>query len=81
MSLITASHLHYFISDCKDKGSRSQQQRDLRHELFSLARTLGLWVRIPLKAWMFSVCVCVRVRAPLFCVSVVLCLGSSLATG
>jgi hypothetical protein len=31
------------------------------HELSSLARTVRLWVRIPLKAWMFvciySVCV------------------------
>jgi hypothetical protein len=47
----------------------------LRRELSSLARTLGLWVRIPLKAWMFGVCM------RLFCVCVVLCLGSGLATG
>jgi hypothetical protein len=32
---------------------RSQWPRSLRHELSSLAQTLGLWVRIPLKAWMF----------------------------
>jgi hypothetical protein len=31
---------------------RSQWQRGLRHELASLAQTLGSWVRIPLKAWM-----------------------------
>jgi hypothetical protein len=33
--------------------SRSQWPRSLRHELSSPARTLGTWVRIPLKAWMF----------------------------
>jgi hypothetical protein len=31
----------------------SQCPRSLRHELHSLARTLGSWVRIQLKAWMF----------------------------
>jgi hypothetical protein len=46
------------------------QPRGLRHELSSLARTLGSWVRIPLKAWMFGVCM------RLFCVCVALCLGS-----
>jgi hypothetical protein len=35
---------------------RSQWPRIARHEMPSLARTLGSWVRIPLKAWM-SVCV------------------------
>jgi hypothetical protein len=30
--------------------------RDLRHELSSLARMLGSWVRIPLKAVMFVLC-------------------------
>jgi hypothetical protein len=44
----------------------------LRHELFSLARTLGSWVRIPLKAWKI---VCV------YSVSVFSCVGSGLATG
>jgi hypothetical protein len=34
---------------------RSQWPRGLRHEPSSLARTLGSWIRIPLKAWM-SVC-------------------------
>jgi hypothetical protein len=38
----------------------------------SPARTLGLWVRIALEAW---ICVC------LLCVCVVLCVGSGLATG
>jgi hypothetical protein len=40
-----------------------------------LTRTLGLWVQIPLKAWMFGV------YMRLFCVCVFLCLGSSLAMG
>jgi hypothetical protein len=53
---------------------RSQWSRALRHEPSSIARTLGSWAQIPLKAWM---CVCVR----LFCVCVVLCVGSVLATG
>jgi hypothetical protein len=35
---------------------RPQRPRSLRHEMSSLARTLGSWVRIPLEAWM-SVCV------------------------
>jgi hypothetical protein len=35
---------------------RPQWPRRLRHELSSLARALGLWVRIPFKAWIF-VCV------------------------
>jgi hypothetical protein len=45
----------------------------LWHELSSVARKLGSWVRIPHKAWMFDVCI--------FCVYVVLCLGRGLATG
>jgi hypothetical protein len=45
------------------------------YELPSLARTLGSWVRIPLKAWMFGVCM------RLFCVCGVMCLDSGLATG
>jgi hypothetical protein len=51
---------------------RSQWPRGLRHELSSLARTLGSWVRIPPQAWM-SVCV--------YSVCVVLCVNSGLATG
>jgi hypothetical protein len=54
---------------------RSQWPRGLRHELSSLDRTLGSWVSVPLTAWMFRVCM------RLFCVYVVLCLGSGLATG
>jgi hypothetical protein len=50
----------------------SQWPRGLRNERSSLARTLGPWVRIPLKTWM-------SVR--LFCVHVILCVGTGLATG
>jgi hypothetical protein len=53
---------------------QSQWSRCIRHKLTSLARTLGSWFRIPLKAWMFGVCM------GLFCVYVVLCLGRGLAT-
>jgi hypothetical protein len=53
--------------------SRSQWPRDIRHEMFSSARTLGTWVRIPLKG--MGICLL------LFCVCVVLCVGSSLALG
>jgi hypothetical protein len=63
--------------------SRSQWLRGLRHELSSLARTLGSWVRIPLKAWMsmcaFILCLlsCVLVaalrRADLSCKSPTVC--------
>jgi hypothetical protein len=51
----------------------SQWPRGLTLELFSPARTLGSWVRIPPKAWTFGVCM------RLFCVRVVLCVGSGLA--
>jgi hypothetical protein len=47
---------------------RLQSQRCLRHELSSLAGTLGSWVRIPLKAWMFAY-------------AFILCAGSGLSTG
>jgi hypothetical protein len=46
-------------------SSRSQRPRGLMHEMSSPGRTLGPWIRIPLKAMN----VCLR----LFCVSVVLC--------
>jgi hypothetical protein len=46
----------------KSMADRSQWPRGLRHELSSLARKLGSWVRIPLKAWMsvctFILCLC-----------------------
>jgi hypothetical protein len=50
--------------------SVSRQPSGLRYEMFSLGRTQGPWFRIPLRAWMFSVCVacafccvCVQVEA------------------
>jgi hypothetical protein len=66
------SGLHGFIScDCYKR--RSEWQRGLRHELSSPARTLGSWVRIPLKAWMsvrvYSLCVFLRVGRGLATVS------------
>jgi hypothetical protein len=49
-----------------------QWPRNLRHELPSLARTLGSWVRVPSKA---SLSVCV------YSVFVLSCVGSGLVTG
>jgi hypothetical protein len=43
---------YYIINNVYFAG-RSQWPRGLRHELSSLARKLGPWVRILLKAWMF----------------------------
>jgi hypothetical protein len=51
---------------------RSQRPRGLRHKMSWPAWTLGLWVRIPLDAWM-SVCV--------YAVFVLSCVSSGLATG
>jgi hypothetical protein len=46
-------------------AGRSEWPRDLRHELSTLARTLGSWVQIPLEEWMsaclYSVSVMFRV--------------------
>jgi hypothetical protein len=59
-----------FFTHASTTYSWSQWPHGLRHEMSSLARILGLWVRIPLKAWMF------------FCVYsmfVFPCVGSSLA--
>jgi hypothetical protein len=52
--------------------SQSQWPCGLRHELFSLARTLGSWVWISLKAWMSVLCEFI-----LF----FLCVGCSLVMG
>jgi hypothetical protein len=38
----------------------------LRHEPSSLARKPGSWVRIPLRAWMFDVCVFLCLCCPVF---------------
>jgi hypothetical protein len=51
---------------------RSRWLRCLRHELSSFVRTLDSWVRIPFNVWM-------PVYA-FFCIFVVLCTGSDLAT-
>jgi hypothetical protein len=47
---------------------RSQWLRGLSHELSSLSRTLGSWVRIPLKG--IDVCVCVYSVFMLSCAQV-----------
>jgi hypothetical protein len=47
---------------------RSQWPRGLRHELSPLARTLGSWVRIPLKTWLSVLCA--FILFVLFCVEV-----------
>jgi hypothetical protein len=55
---------HYKIILTKWTGSRWQWSRGLRHELSSLARTLGSWILIPLKAWMsceLPFCLCCSV--------------------
>jgi hypothetical protein len=39
--------------------SRSRYPSCLRRVLSSLAWKPGSWIRIPLRAWMFSVCICV----------------------
>jgi hypothetical protein len=57
---------------CKHLQGRSQWLCSLRRELSLLARTLGLWFRIPLKAWM-SACI--------YSVFMLSCIGSSLAMG
>jgi hypothetical protein len=41
------------ISKLTNIKCRSQWPRGLRHELSSLARTVGSRIRIPLKTWMF----------------------------
>jgi hypothetical protein len=47
-----------FRNILKMNFGRSQLPRSLRHELSSRARTLGSWVRIPHKAWMFAFILC-----------------------
>jgi hypothetical protein len=51
-------HVHYFQTNAyRNEGcDQSVRPRGLRHELSSLARSLGSWVRIPLEAGM-SVCI------------------------
>jgi hypothetical protein len=54
-----------FIQRQQVGTSRSQWPRGLSHEPSSPARTLGSWVRIPLKAWMSA---CIYSVFVLFCV-------------
>jgi hypothetical protein len=53
-------YLHGIVVNC-----RSQWPRGLRHELSSVARTLGSWIRIPFEARMslcaFILCLCCSV--------------------
>jgi hypothetical protein len=49
------------------KMYRSRWPRGLRHEPSSLTRRLGLWVQIPIEAW---ISVCVYSVFVLFCVQV-----------
>jgi hypothetical protein len=70
LSLINFFNRRYVISISEkaslnklgNKQCRLQWPRGLRHDLSSLVRTLGLWVRIPFKAWMsvftFILCLC-----------------------
>jgi hypothetical protein len=60
-----SSERRQLITYLRFNKSRSQWPRSLRHELSSLARMLGSWVRILLKAWMS---VCIYSVFVLFCV-------------
>jgi hypothetical protein len=53
------------IIGIKPKTSRSQWPRGLSHEPSSSARTMGLWIRIQIEAWMS---LCVYSVFVLFCV-------------
>jgi hypothetical protein len=66
---ITLRHMYRLI--CYNTDCRSQWPRGLKHELYSLVRKLGSWVRIPLKAWISVFvlsCVHVARRSPTVCV-------------
>jgi hypothetical protein len=69
LSRVKCTIYETLLNDLRDKHSRWQCPRGLRHQLSSPAWTLGSWVRIPLEAWM-SVCAfilfvlsCVQVTA------------------
>jgi hypothetical protein len=76
LTTMRTSNLTYFNSNLimLYRDMPAIEPSGLRHVLSSLARTLGSLVRIPLRAWMFGVCMC------LFCICVFLCLGRGLAT-
>jgi hypothetical protein len=63
-SFLSRDWRHYITLTCKSTG-RPQWPHGLRQEPSSPARTLGMWVRIPLEAWMS---VCVYSVFVLFCV-------------
>jgi hypothetical protein len=71
MRLSDSIEYSYIILVMWEQARRSEWPHVLRHELSSLARTLGSWVRIQLKAWM-SVCV--------YSVFVLFCVGGGLET-
>jgi hypothetical protein len=58
--------IYVWISHRRMNTGRSRWPRGLRHEPSSLARKLGSWVRIALKAWVsvcvFILCLCCPVR-------------------
>jgi hypothetical protein len=58
--------------------SRLQRPSDLRHEMSSLVQTLGSWLHILLKAWVFF---CIHSMFVLPCVSSGLAMGWSLFKG
>jgi hypothetical protein len=66
--------VYIFNLTCADYSGRAV----LRHEMSSLPRALGSWVRIPLKAWMF---VCVYYMFVLSCVGSGLTMGWSPVQG
>jgi hypothetical protein len=55
MIMVVIFSLSFNLCSHNDVTAKHSGLRGLRHELSSLAQTLGSWVRIPLKAWM-SVC-------------------------
>jgi hypothetical protein len=69
---IPSRYQHRFMPTYDSSRCRSQWPRGLRHELSSLARTLGSCVRIPLKAWM---------SVYIYCVFAMFCVGRGLGTG
>jgi hypothetical protein len=67
--------IHQVFRISRKLQGRSQWSLGLRHELFSLVRTLDAGIVDSYPTQGMDVCV------PLFCVCVLLCLGSGLATG
>jgi hypothetical protein len=57
-------HLRHYKHSYTSYRCRPRWPRGLRHELSSLARTLGSWVRISLKAWMSVFAFILRLCCP-----------------